>query len=171
MKERSPLQYQRSPPKGSSRSRGRSPWTCPTDSARRPGGGSWQPSGRPPSGRTRPRSARTASRSTSPRPRRGSRRPAPRVSLPPSGQTPVQMLTARSPPCRRSPNTPRRRGPRAVDTRGGCRLAVCRAHGRDKTFSTGWPDGHSALRDKWGARLRTLFSEDNKKHLLRWNPA
>lgn len=47
--------------------RGRSPWTSQTDTDRRPVGGSWQPSGQPPSGRTQPRRERTASRSIFPR--------------------------------------------------------------------------------------------------------
>lgn len=78
-KERSPLRYQRSPLRGSSLSRGRSRWTCRTDSARKPADASWPPSGPPPSARTRPVSARTALRFTSPRPRPGSRA-APRPS-------------------------------------------------------------------------------------------
>lgn len=72
-KERSPLQYQRSPPKGNWLLRERSLWTCRTDSARRPGGG-WQlPSGQPLSARARWASGPTALRSTSLKPRRGSR--------------------------------------------------------------------------------------------------
>lgn len=46
---------------------GRNPWTSQTDTDRRPGGGSWQLSGQPPSGRTQPRSERTASKSIFPR--------------------------------------------------------------------------------------------------------
>lgn len=71
-KERSHLQYQRSPPKGNFPSQEKNPWTCPTDNVRKPGDDSWPPSERHPSGRILPLSARTASRSTSPRPRPGS---------------------------------------------------------------------------------------------------
>uniref|UniRef100_A0ABI7VVQ5 DLG associated protein 2 n=1 Tax=Felis catus TaxID=9685 RepID=A0ABI7VVQ5_FELCA len=48
------------PPEGNFLSREKSPWTCRTDSVKKPGGGSWLPSGPPPSARIRPRSAQTA---------------------------------------------------------------------------------------------------------------
>lgn len=160
-KERSPLQYQRSPPEGNSPSPERSLWTCRTDSGRRRGGGWRRPRGRRPSARARPASGPTASRSTSPRPRRGSRagpRPAPR------------SLSRRAPPPSHS---------RLIPPASPPRLHVCAVNTLER------PDvrapGHSDFSQTarmptpgagaaWGPLTHPSVPRGGRGNRSRWNP-
>lgn len=156
-KERCPLQYQRSPPKGNFPLREKSLWTCPTDSVKRPEDGSWLPRGQPPSDRILPPSGPTASRSTSRRPRPGSRnrrRPlSPAFSSFLFDKTLVQFIPQPGHFCLVSPpNTPSLSCSLCHKHTGMLLICeVCRAHGQnDSFFLAGWSDLPSAVMDRRG---------------------